>query len=126
MGQCRLLINTRHAMHHGARQLIIAGICPIGQRGNRPKNRTIAVGLRQLPLCECGSAAFFENGVAIFFEIGSAGAQHKVGEIKVKFVGRHIRTFGHKAHIAQGAGINNRRKIAAIYTIQFAAGAFIN
>jgi hypothetical protein len=49
-----------------------------------------------------------------------------MGEIKIEFMGRHVGTFGHEAHVAKCAGIHHRTKVIAGDAVQLATVTVIN
>ena len=71
----------------------------------------VAVGLGQL---------FGGEGNLAPLGLPGPGAQHQVREVEVEIMRRHIRAFGHEAHVAKGAGVDDRFEIGAVDGIQLA------
>ena len=96
--------HRRIAMHaerlleeHTASDGAIRGIHDGGDDGD-PGQRAYQVGGGQYLIAQRGFAAL---------ELDGLGAQHQVGKIDVPRVRRHVRAFGHVAHVAQVAMVHD-------------------
>ena len=104
-------------MHDAAGEAVGCITRPIGEPGNGRGQLAVSISFCQFPTDE------FVLALALF---DGAIAQHQMREIKVELVGWHIGAFGHEAHVAQCAGIDDRFEIFGGDGIQLLRFGFVN
>jgi hypothetical protein len=109
--QYGLAMDSGGGFQQGPRKPVALLARPVGERGDRPRQLAVSVGLCELRLRPAGFAGSM---------LHRAVTQHELGKIDVELMGRHIGTFCHAAHVTQCTGIDYMFKINAVYGIQLA------
>ena len=105
-GQFRMRIDAERFLHQRPRQAVVLIRRPIRHRRQATHQRSVAVHLRQLPRGEAGLAVA---------RLHHAVAQEKMGKVHLPGMRRHVRTFGHEAHVAKRAGFGDLGEILGLY-----------
>ncbi len=102
-GQRRIPVNTGNRLHGRAGQAVAATGNPVRDRRNVARQPSVAIRFCELLNREVRTLdAAFSRTIA----------KHQVGKVEVELVRWDIWAFRHKAHVAQGAGINDSLVVA--------------
>jgi hypothetical protein len=110
-GQMGVAMNAGDLLQHRAGDLVAFVRSPVGDRGDQTGELAVAVGLGQFASGE---------GNALVLRLDRTIPQHQMGEVEIEVVRRHIRAFGHVAHVAQRAGIDDRLELFRFDVVNFA------
>ena len=115
-GQLAILMDSQHTVHHLAGDRVF--VHRVHRLGDYRNGCQLAhqVGAGQQFVAESGPA---------FFEFHHLGAQHQMREIQVEPVRRHIRAFGHEAHVAQIALVDDLPVDRFLDGVEFVRRAFV-
>ena len=115
--QLRLPMHAQNAFHQRTGDAVVLLGDPIAQSGRQPRQLAVTVSLSHL---------LFDRGDFALGVLHRPVAQHQVREIQIELVRRHIGAFGQETHVAEGAGVDDRREIGALDRVEFAAFAVID
>src|SRR5262249_29035330 len=113
----RVAIDAGDPFHERPRQLVIDIARPIGERRDRPRELTVAIGLGELAI-----------GPALLARtlLGRAMTQHQMRKIDVELMRRHVRALRHEAHVAERAGFDDLAVILGIDLVELAARGLVD